>query len=134
MTEYYSLKAGISKFLTVSGIASRVYPEGEVPQNPSYPFVVFDIIDEVPFAENHNSAPKRQARIQLDIFSESFTEAEELFEKFFNLVSNYKGSLAYPEFPDVIIRYERTNYDKSSDNEPTMKGIKGRSMDFMITY
>jgi hypothetical protein len=135
MTNYYSIKKGLISFLKAVAITARVYPN-ELPKNPTYPATVVDVIDQVPVAETIEVGvvPARRSRIQIDVYSENFTQAEELQEKYFNLLSNFKGSLGVAGMKDVVIKFDRHNPDKVFIDKPVLKDVEGRSMDFMVTY
>lgn len=135
MTNYYSLKMGINSFLVTNAITPYIYHR-ELPQNPSYPATVYDIIDQVPMGRSHSEGvlPFREARVQIDMYAQTVEEAENILELYFNAMGSYDGSLGAPGFSDVSIRYESTNPDMSFESEPTLRQIEGRSMDFKILY
>lgn len=130
-----SIKAGLNDFLNRLGITAYIYMR-ELPQNPSYPATVFDVIDQVPIGRSHDTGvlPFREARVQIDIYAETVEEAEDAAERYFEAIGNYDGSLGVPEFSYVSIRYESNNPDPTFEEEPTLREIEGRSTDYKILY
>lgn len=135
MTEYFSLKKALYKFIKDLGVTTYVYP-GELPQNPNYPVTIFDIIDEVPIGRTHDigKLPMREARVQLDIYAESMSEAEDAAEKYFHILGHFEGTFGVAGFTKVSCRWDNNNPDPSFKQEPTLSDIYGRSMDFIILY
>jgi len=138
-TGAWNLKAGVYNLLLDLGITAAVY-DGQLPQNPTYPTTVYDLIDEVPLGRSHDSevSPFRDTRIQIDVFAESAKQADDLIEQYFQALNSFDGSIGNgqsPEsFKDICIRYENTNPRLDFTAQPTLKNIKGRSMDFKILY
>jgi len=134
-----SIKIQIYRKLVALAITGKIY-DGELPQNPTYPVTVYDLIDEVAVGRNHesNNAPFREARVQIDVYAETTKAADDLIEQYFDALNSFDGSLgdgASPEtLVDVVIRYANTNPRMDFNDQATLRSVKGRSMDFMILY
>lgn len=134
-----SVKANIYKHLVSLAITPEVY-DGELPQNPTYPVTIYDLIDENPVGRSHDSniASFRDARVQIDVYAATAAAADELIERYFAALNSFNGLIGdgnSPEvFVDLTIRYESTNPRLDFGDQPTTRPIKGRSMDFKIFY
>jgi hypothetical protein len=133
-----SIKGALYIKLVALAITSKVYDE-ELPQNPTYPATVYDLVDENPIGRNHDgAAPFREARVQIDVFALSGFEADTLIEQYFDALQSFDGILGDGQSPetqyDVSIRYENTNPKQIFTDESALKTVRGRSMDFMILY
>lgn len=133
-----SIKGAIYTKLAALAITPRIYDE-ELPQNPTYPATVYDLIDEVGVGRNHDgAAPMRDARVQIDVFALSGFQADGFIEQYFAALQSFDGTLGDGQSPEmqysVSIRYEATNPNQSFKDEKTLRNVRGRSMDFMILY
>ena len=134
-----SIKYAIFLKLSALAITTKIW-DAHLPQNPTYPTTVYDLIDEVPIGRSHdsNTAPFREARVQIDVFAQSGSQADDLIEQYFTALNSFDGVIADSLSPqtsyDVSIRYESTNPIMDFPAEPTLNIIRGRSMDFMIFY
>jgi hypothetical protein len=134
-----NIKANILNKLRSLAITAVVW-EGDLPQNPTYPTTVFDLIDEVPVGRSHDSdvSPFRDARVQIDVYAETRAQADDLIELYYVALNSFDGLVgdgASPETSvDMVIRYESTNPNLNFQAESTTRVIKGRSMDFKIFY
>lgn len=134
-----SIKAGIYKFLEAAAVTPYLYHR-ELPQNPSYPATVYDIISDITICHTHDPGVVgfRRARVQIDVFAETVAEAEEAMEAYFALLAGYIGSMGDGESPeqftDVSVFDAGSNPDLDYEAEPTLRALEGRSRDFMILY
>jgi hypothetical protein len=135
----FSIKAGIYNKLLSLGITAHIYYR-ELPQNPSYPATVYDVISDVVIGNVYDSGVHcfRRARVQLDVYALTVAAAEAAMEAYFDALDNFSGSLGGGESPspfqDVVIFDEGANPDLDYEAEPTLRQIEGRSRDFMILY
>jgi hypothetical protein len=129
-----SIKTGLNLFLKAAGITPNIYLR-ELPQNPLYPATVYDIVSDIVLGHTHdpNVVCQRQARVQIDVYAETVTAAEDAMEKYFEMLAGYSGELG-AGFTDVAIFDEGANPDLDFESEPTLRNIEGRSRDFMILY
>jgi hypothetical protein len=129
----YSIKNGLNIFLQAAKITPYVYLR-ELPENPSYPATVFEIISDIVISHTHdtNVVGFRQARVQVDVYALTVAEAEDAMEKYFEMLAGFSGSLGAGY--DVAIFDEGANPDPSFENEPTLNTVEARSRDFMILY
>jgi hypothetical protein len=130
----FSIKTGINLFLQAAKVTPCVYL-GELPQNPSYPATVFDVVSDVVINHTHdpNVVGFRRARVQIDVFALTMAEAEDVMERYFELLAGYMGELG-AGFENVSIFDAGQNPDLDFKNEPTLRNIEGRSRDFYILY
>jgi len=130
-----SIKAAVYGFLKDQAITPYLYHR-ELPQNPSYPATVYDIISQPPIELTHDvgTVGFRQARVQIDVYALTVAEAEDAIERYFLLLSSFSGSLGVAGFFDVDIWDEGANPDMDFEEEPTLRQIEGRSRDFMIHW
>lgn len=135
MSEYTSIKAGIYMYLTDLAITPYIYHR-ELPQNPSYPATVYDIVSQPAVELTHDigTVGFRYARVQIDVYALTVAEAEEAMERYFEILKDFSGSLGVPGFTDVDIWDEGANPDLDYEEEPTLRQIEGRSRDFMIHW
>ena len=135
MTEFFSIKKAIYLFLTDKAITPYLYYR-ELPQNPTYPATVYDVISDIAIDHTHDYGVVgfRRARVQLDVYAETVEPAEDAMEKYFASLAGFKGSLGVPGFTDVSIFDAGSNPDLDFEEEPTLRRIEGRSRDFMILY
>ena len=125
-----SIRAGIYNKLVALAITPYVY-HNELPQNPSYPATVYDVISDVTIGHTHDSGVVgfRRTRVQIDVFAESVSEAEEAMEAYFAALAGFKGSigdgLSPEQFTDVSIFDEGANPDLDSawQDDPTLSLI-----------
>jgi hypothetical protein len=133
-----SIKGALYTKLLALAITPRIYDE-ELPQNPTYPATVYDLIDEVGIGRNHDgAAPFREARVQIDVFALSGYQADTLIEQYFDALQSFDDTLGDGQSPEtqypVSIRYENTNPNQSFKDEKTLQNVRGRSMDFKVLY
>lgn len=134
-----SIKAVVYSILKTAAITPHIY-HGELPQNPSYPATVYDVVGDITIGHTHDNLVVgfRRARVQIDVFAESVSEAEEAMEAYFALMAGFKGSigdgLSPEQFTDVSIFDAGANPDLDYQAEPTLRALEGRSRDFMILY
>ncbi len=135
MTQCHSIKSAIFSFLEASGITPAVYHR-ELPQEPAYPVTVYDLIDDVPIGHTYDPGVDgfRRARVQIDVYAETVDEAEDIMERYVDLLSGYEGSLGVAGFSDVSVFDLGSNPDLDFEEEPTLRAIEGRSRDFQILY
>jgi hypothetical protein len=129
----YSLKTGLNIFLKAAGITPYLYHR-ELPQDPSYPATVYDIVSDINTCHTHDRVNgPRQARVQIDVYAETVAAAEDAMEQYVELFTSYSGDLG-AGFLDVAIFDEGANPDLDFESEPTLRHLEGRSRDFMILY
>jgi len=134
-----SIKWAIYKILKTAAITPHIYAR-ELPQNPSYPATVYDIVSQPPVELTHDVGVVgfRQARIQIDVYALTVAAAESAMEAYYELLKSYSdviGDDASPETTvDVDIWDEGQNPDMDFEEEPTLRHIEGRSRDFMAHW
>lgn len=131
-----NLKEGLNAFLTASAITALVYHQ-DLPQNPTYPATVFDVIDQIPVGRNHDNGvlPMREARVQIEVFAETLAAAESAAEQYFELLGNYDGSLGVAGLTNVSIRWDADNPDPLAPLDTViLRTLFARSMDFIVLY
>lgn len=70
----------------------RVYPE-VLPQNPTYPAVTYNIIDNVPTHCMGRDAAITRTRVQVDSWGVSYADAHTLANEVAARLSRYKGAV-----------------------------------------
>lgn len=130
-----SIKAALYGFLKDQAITPYLYHR-ELPQNPSYPATVYDLVSQPPvdLTEDVGVVGSRKARVQIDVYALTVSEAEDAMERYFELLGSYSGSLGVPGYADCDIWDEGANPDMDFEEEPTLRHIEGRSRDFMIHW
>jgi hypothetical protein len=133
-----SIKAGIYNKLLSLAVTPYIYHR-ELPQNPSYPATVYDVISDINLCHTHDHVTgPRQARVQIDVYAETVAAAEAAMEAYFTELAGFSGSigdgLSPSQFTDVAIFDEGANPDLDFEQEPILRQIEGRSRDFMIVY
>lgn len=134
-----SIKAGIYNFLSAGAVTPNIYHR-ELPQNPDYPATVYDLISDVTIGHTHDALVTgfRRARVQIDVYAETVSDAENAMESYFALMAGFTGSigdgLSPQQFTDVSIFDSGANPDLNFEDEPTLRMIEGRSRDFIILY
>ena len=143
MADYYSIKAAVFSFLKAQAITPYIYHR-ELPQNPSYPATIYDVIDDVTVCHTYDKVVgPRRARVQLDVIGETsdIDAIEEAMEKYYVVMAGFSGSLGVAGYEDVAIFDGGANpiYDFRSEfsmmeSEPLLKNLEVRSRDFMFLY
>ncbi|RPH38359.1 hypothetical protein EHM92_00310 [bacterium] len=134
-----SIKATIYRILSSAAITPYIY-HGDLPQNPSYPATVYDIISQpaADLTEDVGVVGFRKARIQIDVYAQSVGAAEDAMERYYELLKSYSGSIGDGASPETVIDCdiwdEGANPDMDFEDEPTLRQIEGRSRDFMIHW
>jgi hypothetical protein len=134
-----SIKAGIANKLAALAVTPFIFHR-ELPQNPTYPATVYDVISDTVVGHTHDNLVVgfRRARIQIDVYAETVAEAEDAMENYFAALVGFKGSigddLSPSQFTDVSIFDIGSNPDYDFEEEPTLRHIEGRSRDFTILY
>ncbi len=109
------------------------YYNGSLPQNPTYPALVAQLIDDVPEIHTHDQkVGPYHARIQFDSYALTTAAAEELDETLRSELAAYIGALG--AFSDVCAFDEGRNPDRDFIAEKTLKSVKVRSRDFTVVY
>ena len=134
-----SIKGAIYTKLVALAITPKVY-HNELPQNPSYPATVYSLISQAPVDLTHDVGVTgfRQARIQIDVYALTVSQAETAMEAYFEAFKSFSGILGDGLSPettyDCDIWDEGGNPDMSFEEETTLRHVEGRSHDFMIHY
>lgn len=109
------------------------YYNGSLPQNPTYPALVGQLIDDVPECHTHDQrVGPYHARIQFDSYALTTAAAEELDETLRSELAAFIGSMG--TFSDVCAFDEGRNPDRDFIADKTLKAVKVRSRDFTIVY
>jgi len=117
-------------------VGSRIYPAGDVPQNPTRPYIAWFKVDNIHARHQGGSSLLTQARFQLDAWAETGTAAEAIYEAVRGLLDNYAGELGDPA-DSVTVRSCTLDTDSSGSAPPTGGGPRGpqrQTMDFLIWY
>lgn len=134
-----SIKAGIHHKLVELAVTPYVYHR-ELPQDPSYPATVYDVVSDVTIGHTHDNliVGFRRARVQIDVFAETVDAAEDAMEQYFAALAGYAGALGIGESPDAFLDVSifdaGANPDLDFEAEPTLRRLEGRSRDFIILY
>lgn len=134
-----SIKTAIRRKLLDLGVTATVW-DAELPQNPVYPTTAYDLDFEEPVGLCHDSgtSPMRRARFLVAVFAEGGAQADELIEQYFAGLANLFDDLGDGLSPETVYRcaiwWENTNPLIDYEQEPTLKPVRCRSMDFRILY
>jgi hypothetical protein len=103
-------EAIIAKLLATSAVASladaRVYP-GSRPQGSALPAVVFNRIDGAPLYADDGEAGIAQARVQIDCWAESYSDAKGLARAVNAGHSAFAGEAGGTQFLSIFTDAER---------------------------
>lgn len=105
-------------------------------QDPDYPMIVFEVIDEEQFGRSHDAgvAAHDEARVQIDIYATSKHEAATIQEKLKAKWEHFVGSFSVAGFTSVSVRFANRNPGGTYQDEATLKTVTKRSLDFFVQY
>lgn len=97
-----SLESGVTSLLKGAGTSAgtRVYPE-RLPQQPTLPAIVFDIIDGVPQYHRDDDDLDR-VRVQLGLWAETATARTTLTEEVRTATSGVRGTYGGEVFAEIL--------------------------------
>lgn len=110
----YSLLTTNSNIDTL--LKKRVYPEGEVPDKPTVPFVAYNRIATAHTNRTHSGKTYNTYRFQLDCYAKSSMDAKMLAQTIVDELDSYKGTVGSWRVDALFIEDTRDSY-QSETNE-----------------
>ncbi|MGH7175745.1 MAG: DUF3168 domain-containing protein [Tepidisphaeraceae bacterium] len=93
-------------------IGDRLYPAGEVPQNPTFPYATFQRISTREFDDISGAGLTQRVRFQIDCYARSHLGSLQLANEFRKALSGFRGDMG--AFANVKAR----RLDQLHDFEP----------------
>ena len=97
-------------------IGERFYPAGEVPEDPTYPYAIYQRISTKEFDDISGAGLTQRARFQIDCWAKSALGAAQLADAFRRSLSGFRGMMG--TYPNVRGR----RLDSLADEEPPTSG------------
>lgn len=124
-----ALFARLSGFAGLSAIvAARIYPIGNVPQNPTKPYVTYQQIDEPREHAMGVDPPIRQPRFQFSAWADDSTSCRDVAAQIDAALSRFSGTQASIVIQDIL---KESELDLGFD--PTAQ-IYQRALDFVVWH
>lgn len=120
-------------------VADRVYDRESTPQNPTYPYVTFELISTVHYPTFGDTTGIRKQRFQFDAYgAQQFTAAgvigaAEVGAAVRAALQRYRGSVAGVTFQDIELEREEDPEPDLSEG-PAGEGLGRRSLDFLVSW
>ncbi len=110
------LEDGLFSLLTADStihslIGTRLYPVQGVPDQPMYPYVTYQNVAGGPTEYSFQIAQTKHARIQFDIFGQTFSEGKQVISAISDVLSGFSGVLSDPQTTRIIICEELNTLD-----------------------
>ena len=132
-----SIKAGLNAWLKAQSaiaaiVSTRIYL-GTLPQKPTYPALVYDLVSDVSLGHSHDGlVGPRAARFQIDGYATNVAAVETLMETVYAALAGYRGEMG-DFLVDGAFDYG-AGPDERFKDEATLRNVEGRSRDFRIHY
>jgi len=112
-----------------------------LPQNPTYPALTFQEIDDLRYQTHDLYVGPARARIQFDVWTESKSESETLIEAVIDTFAPYRGSVALTGtspletvYIDAAIFEGMTEIPFEYESETILQELFRKSADFTFWY
>lgn len=109
-------------------VGTKVYPQ-RAPQNTDYPYCVYSIISSIPVDTKDRPASLDAVRVQIDIFSNTYAEAQALTGYLRTAIDAKTGTISGVKVDGILYITEEDLYSEDQD-------VFGKSSDysFRIKY
>ena len=97
-------------------VGTRVHP-GSVPQGTALPAIVFNRVDGAPLYSDDGEAGLETERVQIDCWSDSYSEAKRLARAVRASLSAFAGTVAGVAFQNILLDAERDLRERGSGAE-----------------
>lgn len=110
----YSLLTGDAPTLAL--VSTRVYPEGDVPDKPTIPFLVQSRIATAYTNRTHSGKTYNTPRIQIDCYAATPLKAKQLAETINTKLDNYRGTVGSWRVDAIHVVDMRDSYESETGN------------------
>ncbi len=113
-TVIYSRLSGFAGLSALVG--SRIYPN-KLPQDPTFPAVRYQIIDEVPVHSMQTTSGMREARVQVDVFDPDYSDVTAVSDQVELALGRWTDLAADPVVHDVKLMDSARYYEDDIELE-----------------
>lgn len=108
----FSLLTGTAGIATL--ISNRVYPEGDVPEQATKPFVVHSRVSSPKDARTQDQKAYPGYRIQLDCYADTPLAARALGDTIDAALDSYRGTVGSYKIEAIFVEDSRTEFDQET--------------------